>query len=199
MQGKTGHLFERRHLAIFVSDDVQLLGLVRYIHNNPVRAQLVAAPEDYAWSSHRAYVGEVMRDWLQTDRVLSLFSRRRLIAIRRYQAFMRETDSSDTRSDNSVDQQSSGLLTDLGHDTDEGWQPKATASIESIVHRHCARHALSEAQLTGPSRSRSLVRVRTDITIEALDRGIATIAELSRRLNRSEATLCEAVLRRRET
>jgi hypothetical protein len=53
--------------------------------------------------------------------------------------------------------------------------------------------------LTGPSRARHLARVRADIATEALRAGVATLAEVSRRLNRSEATLCEALTRRRKT
>ena len=34
-----------------------VLELVRYIHLNPVRARLVRAPREWAWSSHRTYLG----------------------------------------------------------------------------------------------------------------------------------------------
>jgi hypothetical protein len=36
-----GHLFQGRHKAILVDADNYFLELVRYIHNNPVRAQLI--------------------------------------------------------------------------------------------------------------------------------------------------------------
>ena len=49
----TGHLFERRYRARLIDADRYLLALVRYIHFNPVRARMVAAPGDYRWSSHR--------------------------------------------------------------------------------------------------------------------------------------------------
>ncbi|MGI9307911.1 MAG: transposase, partial [Gammaproteobacteria bacterium] len=54
-QGRTGHLFERRHRAILVEDENQLKGLVRYIHNNPVRAGMVEHPGEYRWNSHPLY------------------------------------------------------------------------------------------------------------------------------------------------
>ena len=38
---RTGHLFENRYKSIFCDEDNYLLALVRYIHLNPVRANIV--------------------------------------------------------------------------------------------------------------------------------------------------------------
>ena len=48
---RVGHLFEGRHKANPCLDDRYLLGLIRYIQMNPVRAGLVARAEDWPWSS----------------------------------------------------------------------------------------------------------------------------------------------------
>lgn len=50
--GRTGHLFETRHHAFLCMDDNYLLGLINYIHMNPVRARLVLIPADWPWSSY---------------------------------------------------------------------------------------------------------------------------------------------------
>lgn len=50
---RTGHLFGGRHKAKLCTDDRYLAGLIRYIHMNPVRAGLVAAPGDWPWSSYQ--------------------------------------------------------------------------------------------------------------------------------------------------
>ena len=62
--GKTGHLFESRFKSKLVQEDRYFLALLRYIHMNPVKAGIVPSPENYEWSSHRAYLGD-------TDRVVS--------------------------------------------------------------------------------------------------------------------------------
>jgi REP element-mobilizing transposase RayT len=49
---RSGHLFGGRHQANLCSDDRYLTALIRYIHMNPVRAGLVTAPGDWAWSSY---------------------------------------------------------------------------------------------------------------------------------------------------
>ncbi|MBI2790243.1 MAG: transposase [Elusimicrobia bacterium] len=52
---RTGHLFEARHHANICLDDRYLTALIRYIHMNPVRAKLVARPQDWPWSSCAAW------------------------------------------------------------------------------------------------------------------------------------------------
>lgn len=51
-----GHLFQGRYKALVVDKDSYLLELTRYIHLNPVKAGLAESPEDYAWSSMRAFL-----------------------------------------------------------------------------------------------------------------------------------------------
>ena len=51
---RTGHLFEGRHLAKLCLDDAYLQRVIRYIHQNPVRAGFVSKARDWPWSSvHR--------------------------------------------------------------------------------------------------------------------------------------------------
>lgn len=51
---RTGTLWEGRYKAAIVDDERYLLTCMRYIELNPVRAGMVARPEEFAWSSHRA-------------------------------------------------------------------------------------------------------------------------------------------------
>lgn len=53
--GRTGHLFQSRYDANLCLNDRYLATLIPYIHMNPVRAGLVARPQDWPWSS---YAGE---------------------------------------------------------------------------------------------------------------------------------------------
>jgi putative transposase len=52
--GRTGTLWEGRYKASLVDTEQYLLTCYRYIELNPVRAQMVAHPVDYPWSSYRA-------------------------------------------------------------------------------------------------------------------------------------------------
>ncbi|HMO81072.1 MAG TPA: transposase [Pyrinomonadaceae bacterium] len=87
---KVGHLFQGRHKAILCQSDPYLARLVRYIHLNPVRANMVATPEEYPYSSHRAYLGIEPYGVIDVDPVLRRFGPSKRKAHERYAAFMRE-------------------------------------------------------------------------------------------------------------
>ena len=54
-EGWRGFLWQGR-FASYVMDERYTLAAARYIELNPVRARLVARPEDYPWSSARAHL-----------------------------------------------------------------------------------------------------------------------------------------------
>lgn len=52
---RVGHLFQSRFLSEVVDDDSYFQTLLRYIHQNPVKAGMVSACIDYPWSSYKDY------------------------------------------------------------------------------------------------------------------------------------------------
>ncbi len=86
-----GHLFQGRYKAILCDRDAYLLGLVRYIHENPLRARIVKTLREYTWSSHHAYDGRnYPLGLVDTDQVLRLFSESKGRARNKYRLFMEE-------------------------------------------------------------------------------------------------------------
>ena len=76
-----------------MGEDEYLLGLVRYIHHNPLKACVVKFLEDYPWSSHHAYLGRGKPwEWVSTGHVLAQFSDDPARARTRYRRFMVEDD-----------------------------------------------------------------------------------------------------------
>jgi putative transposase len=73
----TGHLFECRYHAVLVDADEYLLTLLKYVHLNPVQAGMVSTPDQYAWSSHHAYLGLRVEPWVTTDFGLGMFHKQR--------------------------------------------------------------------------------------------------------------------------
>lgn len=51
-----GHLFQNRFKSEAVEDDTYLLVVLRYIHQNPVKAGVCQLPIDYNWSSYQEYI-----------------------------------------------------------------------------------------------------------------------------------------------
>ena len=71
---RRGHLFQERFKNILVEQESYGLELSRYIVLNPVRAGMVARPEEYKWSSYRARAGMIScPEWLRIDPLLSEF------------------------------------------------------------------------------------------------------------------------------
>gem|GEM_PF-1831072 len=54
----TGHVFEGRYRCWPCTQDPYLWALVRYLHDNPVRAGLAHHPRHYPWSNFRAHAGQ---------------------------------------------------------------------------------------------------------------------------------------------
>lgn len=53
---RIGHLFQERFKSEPVEDDAYFLTVLRYIHNNPVKAGICKRAEDYPLSSYRDYL-----------------------------------------------------------------------------------------------------------------------------------------------
>jgi putative transposase len=86
---RSGHLFQGRYKSIVVDADEYALELSRYIHLNPVRAGMVAKPEDHQWSSYRMYAGiSVAPVWLNTGFILSGFGEK--LREKKYRMFVED-------------------------------------------------------------------------------------------------------------
>ncbi len=66
-QGRTGTLFEGRFRHKCVDKWEYLITLCRYIHRNPVKAQLVSRPEGWLYSNYQEWIGS--RDGELIDKV----------------------------------------------------------------------------------------------------------------------------------
>ncbi|MGE4283150.1 MAG: transposase [Clostridia bacterium] len=53
---RSGHLFQERFKSEPVENDNYFLTVLRYIHQNPVKAGLVNNARDYKWSSYNEYI-----------------------------------------------------------------------------------------------------------------------------------------------
>ena len=87
--GRCGHVFQGRYKAIIVRKESYLTELSRYVVLNPVRARMVARPEDWPWSSYRATLGEApFPPWLLRDWLLSTFGGTQRAAVAAYRRFV---------------------------------------------------------------------------------------------------------------
>lgn len=94
---RCGHLYQDRFKSELIADDNYLLEVSRYIHNNPVKAHIAQNAGDYEWSSYNVYAGKTNNyDFLDTSKVLGLFSHRKATAVKEYIKFVDQYNESQT-------------------------------------------------------------------------------------------------------
>ncbi len=83
--GRRGHLFQDRYKSELVENDSYFLTAIRYIHQNPLKANIVNDIADYRWGSYGEYIGEP--GICDTDFALNMFSTDRVKAINLFEEF----------------------------------------------------------------------------------------------------------------
>ncbi len=198
MQSKletTGHFFERRYHAVLVDTDSYLLELVRYVHRNPVTAGIAASVHDYLWTSHHNYRGTRSDDWVTTNLALDMFARERAKAIA---AYLRFVDAPDLQPWEPSQEMADGVAV-MGNEEFIARAMRSRAPVkmrqtfEELLQEACRRFEVDRELLASPVRNAYIARVRAWIAFQAGQRGIATLAEVSRALGRTEGALRYAI------
>jgi putative transposase len=84
----SGHVFEKRFSSELVDSSEYELELSKYIHLNPLKANMVTNLEDYPWSSYPAYAQLVNSTLVETKRILSYFPEPQ---VEQYEAYLRKS------------------------------------------------------------------------------------------------------------
>ncbi len=88
---RRGHLFQNRYKSILCQEDAYLMELVRYIHLNPLRANMVNslnALDRYPFSGHSVIMGKYKNTWQDVDSVLKLYGEKVQVARAKYRSFV---------------------------------------------------------------------------------------------------------------
>ncbi len=135
---RTGHLFQNRYKSILCQDDVYLLELVRYIHLNPLRSELVQSMDEldqYRFSGHGVLMGHHKMVCQDEETVLKLFGRRTFEARIAYRSFVEKGISLGKRAELT----GGGLIRSLG-----GW-----GAVKSLRRRR--EHLKGDERILGDS------------------------------------------------
>jgi len=88
---RTGHLFQDRYKSEVVEDNNYLLTVIRYIHQNPLKAGLAKEILEYKWSSYSEYLGK--NRIIDCDFVLDIFNKDREKAISMFTEFHKKRNN----------------------------------------------------------------------------------------------------------
>lgn len=84
---RNGHLFQDRYKSEIVENDEYLCAVIRYIHQNPVKAG-ISTLEEYKWSSYNNYINKF--GIVDTQFFLGILAEEKNEAIKRYIRYMKE-------------------------------------------------------------------------------------------------------------
>ena len=90
---RQGHLFQNRYKSIVCEEEPYFKELVRYIHLNPLRVNLVenlAELDRYKYCGHSVIMDRVKNNWQDRDYVLKWFDSREGEAKRAYRQFVKK-------------------------------------------------------------------------------------------------------------
>lgn len=149
---RCGHLFQERYKSEVVEYDGYLLTVLRYIHQNPVKAGIVTDIAKYEWSSYSTYVGN--RGITDIDFVLKHLSEERNRAIISFIRYMKEANE-----DNCLEYEEKCRVTDseLQRIIEEKYY--ITANSFHILDRQRKNEILHELKEVKGVTIRQLVRV----------------------------------------
>jgi len=198
-----GHLFQDRFRSILIEDSDYLIRLVRYIHLNPVRANLTAVPQNYRWSSYCAYLALDEITWLTETRILKKFGMTDLEA---RQAIVKHTlKTIDAELDVSIVRESSqtGILgsEEFAKEVSGSKIPSESIEIQfvDLIAAAQKEFQFKISEIASDSREKRLVDIRSILAFAVQKVPGIYLQELARYMNRDSSTLCRLVKRARQS
>jgi REP element-mobilizing transposase RayT len=192
---RIGHLFQGRYKAVLIDADTYLLELVRYIHNNPVRAGMVKNALDYKWSSHQPYLGKQKIPFLTMDLVLGQFGKTVGLSRKKFKQYVERKSGEGQQAEFYKGIHDTRVLGDENF-AEKVLQQKLTfkkPSLQRIVQQVCKQFGVQEKELKKPGRQRKMSEFRGIIGWLAKQLEATSLTEVSTHFNRDLATMSRAV------
>lgn len=149
---RVGHVFQDRFKSEAIEDERYLMAVIRYIHNNPVKAGIVFKVEDYPWSSYSCYIKPKpgKDDLVDTEFVLGIISQDIKMAIEEFIKFSHEKD--DTEFSDFPDEREIRTLADgrayLENYLKEKWVGRSWEDVLIHNQKEIIEHFRSHTQLS---------------------------------------------------
>ena len=140
---RSGHVFQQRYNALLCDKESYLLQLIKYIHNNPVKANLIGGIY-YKWSSHLYYLGKDGGGIVDTADILSRFSGNKREALQRYLDFMNQ-ELEEIPFEGFEELHPKATTIEANKDIPGKENPAEELTIDEIIQRVCANESVDVA------------------------------------------------------
>jgi REP element-mobilizing transposase RayT len=182
---RVGHLVQNRFRSRPARDDADVMGLIRYVHRNPLRAQLVDSLDHlarYPWCGHGALLGaQAAPRFHDTNAALAFFDATPHDARERLGEWMRAADAPEA-----LDAAPVACVDGEAWTTFLAWRA-----------RECAAHGIDLRDLSEGSRERAVTIVRRMLALAGVERLGLTAAQVSRAIGATTSGVARAARARR--
>jgi len=190
---RVGHLFQNRYKSPVVCKDGYFRDVVRYIHLNPVRSEIVRSIrdlEEYPWTGHRHIVRGGPPAWQDTGLLQTEFNDPHDVTgwVRRYQEYIEKVPGGSFQAYGAYDGTSE---CDAGDPETMGLQEYRESEsykvFADLLQRIAATNGVPATEVLGGNRGYTAVRARREILRECKSRLNISIVQLSRWLGVSQS------------
>lgn len=207
---RRGYLYQGRYKAVLVQTGTYLRRLVRYLHLNPVRANIVCRPEGYMWSSYRAYIGSDAYTWLNTSIVFDAFGDSPRAPERMIEYTLMNDEESRVELIEIRKSLQSGAYGD--HEFLEKWHPKlnwdkiqaqtdlekANISLEDVIQVVCSQLDVTLDAIRSDKRPKTLLHARMILACLTQELGLGSLPTLGRLISRDPTSLAKLARKAQE-
>ena len=196
--GEIGHVFARRYQAVLFEPQTYLLPAVRYVHQAAVREALARHPAEYLCSSYPACIGSAQVRWLTTDRVLALARKDHRETRADLRDIIGRPPGQDEAAAFSGEARATRVLgtpefvrslpRDLG-------MYRTTTTLDQVIDSVVLTLGADRSAVLSRSRRRDLTLARAMIAWHAVERRVANLSTVARRLDRDPSSLSVATAR----
>lgn len=164
---RAGHVFQDRFKSEAIEREKYLLAVVRYLHNNPVKAGITSNIAEYQWSSYNDLVNDNFSNLqiIDRDTVLAIFSLDRINTVKEIIEFHNKNDEY-RFIDNPDEQESAKEITN---------EQEAKDYIESFLK--------DKTNTTDVLIIRRDIRLRNELIKQLMEKSVFSIRQIASLLN----------------
>jgi len=190
---RVGHLFQNRYKSPVVCKDGYFRDVVRYIHLNPVRSEIVRSIpelEEYPWTGHRHIMRGGPPTWQETGLLQTEFDDPRDASgwVRRYREYIEKVPEGTFRPYGVVDGvPGCDVCSSESMGVPEYKESESYKLFAGLLNRIAATNGVPASEVLGGDRGYTAVRARRELLRECKSRLDISVVQLSRWLGISQS------------
>lgn len=195
---RKGHVFQDRFKAYLIKDDLHLLTVLRYIHQNGVRAKVVGHMSAHRWCSDQDYRNQP-EGLIEANYILNILSENPQEALFKYRELMREpvTDMekeaiySATKLDQTEVEARSQSAEESAASLSSMLKPRPPNHLDDIL-QHCCVDVIEFDLIKNGSRSRALKEKKSAYIKQARQAGY-TLEEIGANISMTNVGISKVI------